>query len=497
MADRTAPGRAEEVPKVLSGRMPGMWPEVKNSVTRLFRLRFLVAKPVSLLRRHWIVTASSAILVSVLVAEWRRDIIWMEPLQVSPQVEERGYTAEILTDILLDEVQRIRLGSGTKVKRRVYAPISEVQTSEIKIPKSSLTIQAVVQYLSQLGGRTPTKITGDFIFDRRNPHLLVRVTGTVAEQIPVDTLHLEAAFKQAAQYIVRSTDPYTLASYLLQVGDTAGARVQAFYTLQHPPAHDDVLAYNLLGLIHDQQKNVRAAIDMYQFAIAIDPDNPMPYLNLANIFLAREDYDKALRLYTRASRTKHSSEYRDHIHYSLAGVLGDLGRHEEAAEHCAAAIALNPTDAWAHYSCGVVLLRQNRPRDAILKYRQALDRDSLFGYAYLGWAGALLELGAYPEATQKFSLAARLLPQEPSVYSGWGVALTDLGLYVDAEQMFRRAVNIDSSYVHAHLNWAIMEQKRRSFPRARELLQRVIDLDADGLGRRAGLLLKEIAPDSI
>lgn len=79
--------------------------------------------------------------------------------------------------------------------------------------------------------------------------------------------------------------------------------------------------------------------------------------------------------------------------YALIGrglVLSSLTRYEEALETMRQAIALDPMDAYAYVSEGLILRTLERDEEALLAYQQAIERDPHDGDAHLG-KGLVLE----------------------------------------------------------------------------------------------------------
>jgi tetratricopeptide (TPR) repeat protein len=61
------------------------------------------------------------------------------------------------------------------------------------------------------------------------------------------------------------------------------------------------MAYNNLGFTYFNQGNLTKAIQLYEKAIELDPDNTLVYNNLGNAYY-NSNFDKALIYYKKAAR---------------------------------------------------------------------------------------------------------------------------------------------------------------------------------------------------
>ena len=57
---------------------------------------------------------------------------------------------------------------------------------------------------------------------------------------------------------------------------------------------------NKLGVVYARREQLDAAEELFQQAIALDPNDPAPYSNLGNIYAQREWNDRAKAAYEKA-----------------------------------------------------------------------------------------------------------------------------------------------------------------------------------------------------
>lgn len=143
---------------------------------------------------------------------------------------------------------------------------------------------------------------------------------------------------------------------------------------------DDAAAHGLHGLILIGLQQWPAAEQSLARAIALDPHQPDPHINLAY-------------LHRRA------------------------GRLDAAAACYRAAIALNPAQAATHANLGVILLEQRQLRAAEDSFRQALALSPRHTTPMLGLGSTLVKLGIVDEAESLMRTLIQLAPDNAQAYS--------------------------------------------------------------------------------
>src|SRR2546422_62253 len=103
-----------------------------------------------------------------------------------------------------------------------------------------------------------------------------------------------------------------------------------------------------------EEGNVDAAIEHYQKAVALNPEDEDAHYNLGLAYArkgdaraAEEQYREALRIYPEYSEA----------HNNLGNLLAAQGKLEEAVTHLKEAVSISPTDAAAQNNLGTALAR--------------------------------------------------------------------------------------------------------------------------------------------
>ncbi|MDY6938042.1 MAG: tetratricopeptide repeat protein [Cyanobacteriota bacterium] len=161
------------------------------------------------------------------------------------------------------------------------------------------------------------------------------------------------------------------------------------------------------------------AVECYERALSLTPNNPQLYCELGEIEERRQDLAAARSAYERA-------------------------------------IALQPHGAIAFDRLASVYARQGRPRDAIRCYREALDRFSptdpnrLYAYNNLGYL--LVRLERFDEALVAYRAAGAIDPQFAPLYNNLGKWWLLQGEFDRAIAAYNRALTCDRNRALTHYN---------------------------------------------
>ena len=155
---------------------------------------------------------------------------------------------------------------------------------------------------------------------------------------------------------------------------------------------------------------LKKSIDLFQQAIAADPNYALAYTGLADTYNVAPSYGIGLTskqgelLADEASRK--AVELDDSLsaaHAARAFALSNLHRWTEAESEFRRSLALNPNNAPAHYFYAFGFLsNQNRQTEAIDQMRIALSLDPLSSIVNTNYAVLLMQTHRYPESLAQF-----------------------------------------------------------------------------------------------
>jgi Flp pilus assembly protein TadD len=168
-------------------------------------------------------------------------------------------------------------------------------------------------------------------------------------------------------------------------------------------------AYHLLGLSLENLGQMHKALQMYEKALALDPEDSDLYLNLGLAAWRMKMFPGAEKLF----RIHCEMEPDQPMGWNnLAGVLRDQSRFDDAIEICRAAIYRMPEQPLLWNTLGTIMIELSEFDQATVFYREALRLDPDFTRAWHNLGHGLHHTGPAAEALACYDKALSL-PCEP------------------------------------------------------------------------------------
>ena len=316
----------------------------------------------------------------------------IEPINVPASIAQKGYTSEIISQWIVDEINNIQDIATTQKKRSELVP--DWERLDIEMPGADLSVQTIGRILREGLGILEKKITGEVIQLEHGYRMRLRFmliddnSYAVLTDDDVDQL-----IKKGALQSIKTIEPFTLASY--------------YYAMAHPGGPEGT----------DDKERTEALEKM------------------------NETIDLCLK-------NKRSDD--DPWAHNLRGVaLARLNKHKQAIQSYELAIAADPNFVLPVWNWGTSLLALNRYGDALDKYREAISKDpeldpELPSKVLVGWGRELAGEGQVDKAIDLFKEALKREPLQADAYFEWGQALYDLASQSDskstAESLYRQAI---------------------------------------------------------
>ncbi len=133
-------------------------------------------------------------------------------------------------------------------------------------------------------------------------------------------------------------------------------------------------------------------------AMRLDPAMPRLRARLAAVSAATNKTQRALQLYLRELRDD-PGNIDTLLEYGT--LLGDLGRHPEAAEKFRRVLELEPANVEAHYELGCIAMAAQRYEQAHLEFELVLKLDPQFPGIHMAVGEALLRRGRVDDARER------------------------------------------------------------------------------------------------
>jgi tetratricopeptide (TPR) repeat protein len=158
---------------------------------------------------------------------------------------------------------------------------------------------------------------------------------------------------------------------------------------------------------------------LWKHTLAVTENNDTAEYNFGHFFLQRGDvstaisrFEKALQIRSR-NNSAHYNSGSALIENTLAAVLAQKGRLNEAIDHCHNAIKLRPGYGDPYLNLGNALFQQGRIEDAITQWQQAHATESKDARFHTALADAFLKARLLKDAIAEYEYAAQISPQDP------------------------------------------------------------------------------------
>jgi tetratricopeptide (TPR) repeat protein len=192
--------------------------------------------------------------------------------------------------------------------------------------------------------------------------------------------------------------------------------------LKYNPSLD--LAYFHIGHCFAKGGRHDQAIEAYNVALRIKPDDAEVYNNLCVSYNKLGRFDDAIGACKAAVRIK--PDFAE-AYSNLGWTYQKLGKYAEGIEFCKQAIRIKPDHALAHYNLGNSYVGLARYEEALESYKQAIRNNPDHAEAHLNLGAVYYQRGRYEEAVDSYKQAARIKPRFPEAHLNLGMAYLKLG----------------------------------------------------------------------
>jgi predicted TPR repeat methyltransferase len=267
-----------------------------------------------------------------------------------------------------------------------------------------------------------------------------------------------------------------------------------FYCLQ-PYKNDDVrIPYNL-GLIHSLKGEHQLALDAYDLALEIQPDDAEVLINkgstcndIKNYLLALEVLDRAIQIRPDIPEA-----------WSNKGIaLNNLNLYQESINAYNEAIQLTPSyhEAWSNKSAPLNKLK--RFSEALEACDKALSLKPDYAEGWSNKGNTLHELKRYDEAITHYDKALSLKPDEASYFYQKGLTNIALNQHASAIENLENAVKYNYSREgYAEYLLSALKPNNGLKPMPKNFVAELFDNYADSFDKHLIDTLKYEAPNKL
>lgn len=232
-------------------------------------------------------------------------------------------------------------------------------------------------------------------------------------------------FAQAAQFYRKAyeLDPTSYETYLALVRSTLSAPAPFVESqLPAPPSKLTASQNFALGLIFASHEDFELAVQSFDAALALDPNNELATLNLA---LAEKSVGKAPEAIERLRKVM-AARPSAMLSDALGGMEEETGQYVQAVASYQRAVELDPGNEQYYFDLGVEYLTHFTFGPAAEVYRVGTQKFPDSSRQFLGLGFSHYAVREYRDATDAFTSALEIDPDSPAAFRAWESVLDSL-----------------------------------------------------------------------
>ena len=241
--------------------------------------------------------------------------------------------------------------------------------------------------------------------------------------------------------------------------------------LQNPPSE---VIKKLLYLFNNGQ--LLTVFDQTQVLSAQFPQSFITWNLLGSSSVQLGKLDEAVNAYQKALYLQPNNA---EVHNNIGVVFKEKGMLSEAIQSYNKAISIKPNYAEAFYNKGVAAQDHGNVKEAIKAYSKAIYFKPNYPSAYGNMGNALRDLGKLDEAIDSFTKAISLEPNNPTAYTNLGNVMKDLGKFEKSVEVHRKSILLNPNNPIAYNNLGIALKEQGKLDEAIEAYNKAISLKAD------------------
>jgi tetratricopeptide (TPR) repeat protein len=231
------------------------------------------------------------------------------------------------------------------------------------------------------------------------------------------------------------------------------------------------------GSVLQHQVELGQAVESCRKAVALQPDNPDAYSNLASALLEQGHLDEAAECYRKLLGFQpHNPE----AYTGLGSALEEQGHLHHAVECYRRAIAIKPDDPDAYRNLGDALQRLGNLDEPVDCYRKMIALQPDYPNAHNNLGVALQRQGDLDQAVECYRKAIALEPDHLNAHNNLGNVLQLQGHLDQAVECYRKVIAIKPDHPDAHYKLGVaLQQRQGHLDEAVECHRKAIALQPD------------------
>jgi tetratricopeptide (TPR) repeat protein len=367
-------------------------------------------------------------LCRVLVREYRREVIMIEPFEVSEELAKKGYNGRVVANRLMAKISDTIQTAGKEIRRITdskdhlqladsYTPTWLQDSPDVTVSGFGFSPRKAITYVKDVLKCGPKRISGEVVLHRNSVTITVRVRGIYEKGIR------EESFKGS----------------ILQLDDLTGKAAR--FACQWC-GHAYILAYYFYN--RDEIKEMEKSIS---FSLAHDASGYRFYISLLEGKLLIDDsrYDEGIQRFNEILQGLKAKKKRASVFFYRAECYWKKKNIPKALSDCNASIECFRYNAVTYNNRAILFCEMEKWQKAKKDFDQALKLSTEYIDAYYGRGICFYEMEKYKEALVDFNQALALNPAHSNPYYGRGLLYLEIDEREKAKADFLVVCEISSN----------------------------------------------------
>ena len=232
--------------------------------------------------------------------------------------------------------------------------------------------------------------------------------------------------------------------------------------------------WNILGSSAVQVGMLDKAINAFQKALFLNPNNATVYSNMGVALKDKGMLDEAIEAFDKAISI--NPNYTE-AYYNKGIATQEQGKLEEAIIAYYKAIILKPDYADSYNNMANALKDQGKLHKAIDAYKKAILIKPDYAIAYSNLGNALKDIGKLKASIEAHKKSVLLEPNNPIFYNNMGITLKEQGKLEEAIIIYNKAIYFKPDYATAYSNMGNALKDQGKIREASEAFKQALIID--------------------
>ena len=350
---------------------------------------------------------------------WHNTIL--EPIQVPDALSSAGYTSEVVTKRVLDEIVKINFTSEKHNKKlNVKQPGDELAKLDSIPVAGSLDVRAIKAFIQDLFGISHEKMTGEITAIKEDGKLYygVKVRLMPQDKILVDlneSVPINQLIHMIALSIVEAQDPAVAATYLRTHNEDKTALLMVDKVLQDTDTSEHPYALTVRAHIYLKQQKFILAQESLTSALKLDQKFPTAIALQVRLLLHQKKFQEAFE-WAKKEELYFPEKWQTYV--NLGDAYEGLSKMELAEKAYEKALSLSPSSPVIYGKIADFLDTRGKTAAADTVLKKGLDLFPNDSASLIKYASILSKEAKNEEAGEALVKAYELRGELDKIYEG-------------------------------------------------------------------------------